>query len=194
MDKNKIKSFFDGLAAGWDAGAVVSGDKINKIFKNAGIAAGCDVLDVACGTGVLFPFFLQQKVNSITGIDISSHMARIAKEKFAGENITVFNGDAETYSFPSLYDCIIIYDAFPHFADCEKLIRNLTAYLKPDGRLTIAHSMGREKLELHHRNVPEGVSKALLSDDELKKLLAPYYRITVFESDENMIQVVGEKR
>ena len=48
---------------------------IGKILDGAGVAAGKDVLDVACGTGVLFPDYLQRQVGSLTAIDISPEMA-----------------------------------------------------------------------------------------------------------------------
>lgn len=50
-----------------------------------------DVLDVACGTGVLFPDNLKRCVESVTGIDISPEMARLAAEKFP--QVQVICGD-----------------------------------------------------------------------------------------------------
>lgn len=44
---------------------------IRTILDNAGIRAGVDVLDVACGTGVLFPDYLARDVHSVTGVDIA---------------------------------------------------------------------------------------------------------------------------
>ena len=55
MNKQDVIEFFDRLAPGWDAGLIRSDSVIAEILDNAGVKAGVDVLDVACGTGVLFP-------------------------------------------------------------------------------------------------------------------------------------------
>lgn len=47
------------------------------------------VLDVACGTGVLIPDYLERGAAQVTAIDIAPEMVRIAREKFPQENVTV---------------------------------------------------------------------------------------------------------
>lgn len=70
MQKEDVIAFFDRCAPGWDAGTVANDEIIGKILDNTGIAAGMEVLDVACGTGVLFPYYIERGVSSVTGIDI----------------------------------------------------------------------------------------------------------------------------
>ena len=77
IDKRDVQAFFDRLAPDWDAGMVRNEAVIARILDNAGVCEGCTVLDVACGTGVLFPDYLARGA-SVTGIDISPEMARIA--------------------------------------------------------------------------------------------------------------------
>ena len=79
MDKKDIISFFDRCAPWWDADMIRNEELIAAILNNGGIRAGVHVLDVACGTGVLFPYYLQRGVASVTGIDISPEMAKIAE-------------------------------------------------------------------------------------------------------------------
>ena len=64
-----------------------------------------DVLDVACGTGVLFPDYLARDVHSVTGVDIAPEMARRAAEKFPDARVTVRCGDIETVPLPQPFDC-----------------------------------------------------------------------------------------
>ena len=71
MEKKNVAAFFDRCAAWWDADMIRNEPIIAKILDNAGVKAGADVLDVACGTGVLFPDYLSRRVASVTGIDIS---------------------------------------------------------------------------------------------------------------------------
>ena len=55
MEKKDIISFFDHFAPWWDDDMIRNEDIITAILDNGGIKPGIHVLDVACGTGVLFP-------------------------------------------------------------------------------------------------------------------------------------------
>ena len=68
---------------------------ISQILDGAGVREGVRVLDVACGTGVLFPDYLARGVASVTGVDISPEMVKIAREKFTRRNIEVLCADVE---------------------------------------------------------------------------------------------------
>ena len=100
MDKKDVIEFFDRCAPTWDADMIKSDAIIGKILDNAEVGENMDVLDVACGTGVMFDYCLQRGVASVTGIDISPEMARIAAEKYAGnDKVQVICGDVEAYPF-----------------------------------------------------------------------------------------------
>ena len=58
MEKKDIIAFFDRCAPSWDADMIKSDRIIGKILDNAEVGPGLDVLDVACGTGVLFDYYL----------------------------------------------------------------------------------------------------------------------------------------
>lgn len=96
MEKKEIAAFFDRCAPGWDEDLIRNEVTITTILDNAGIKSGQDILDVACGTGVLFPDYLKRGVESVTGIDISPEMAKIAQSKFP--EVQVICGDVEEFS------------------------------------------------------------------------------------------------
>ena len=60
MDKKTVKDFFDNLAKDWDSFEQPNSAVIEKILDYADIRSGCSVLDVACGTGILFPYYLKR--------------------------------------------------------------------------------------------------------------------------------------
>lgn len=194
LQKDDIIAFFDRCAPTWDAELVHDDEKIRTILDNAGVGAGSRVLDVACGTGVLIPDYLAREVASVTAIDISPQMARLAAEKFPQENVTVLCGDVEATSFDTPFDCVVVYNAFPHFPDPARLIGTLAGLLKTGGRLTVAHGMSRASLDRHHSGTAQGVSLGLPDADALAALFAPYFDVTVKISDERMYQLVGVKR
>ena len=116
MDKQDVIAFFDRAAATWDAEMIKSDTIINRILDNAEVGEGMSVLDVACGTGVMFDYYLNRGVKNVVGIDISPEMAKIAGEKYAQEErVEVLCGDVEEFSFDRKFDRIVVYNAFPIF-------------------------------------------------------------------------------
>ena len=192
MEKKDIITFFDKCAPWWDADMVRNEDLIAMILDNGGIRENMHVLDVACGTGVLFPDYLKRNVASVTGIDISPEMARIAQEKFP--DVKVICGDVETEEFPQKFDAIMVYNAFPHFPDPARLIKVLADLVKPGGKLSVAHGMSRAQLTSHHAGRASSVSIDLLHEKELAALMEPYFDLEVMISNDRMYQVAGTRR
>ena len=195
MNKRDVIEFFDRYAPNWDADQIPKDKIINRILDNAGVAEGQDILDVACGTGILFPFYLERKVASVTGIDISPEMAKLAAEKHREyECIRVVCGDVEETPFDRQFDSIMVYNAFPHFPEPEQLIATLASLTKEGGRLTIAHGASREQIDNHHSGAASKVSNGLMYADELKLLFEPYFDVDIVISTQEMYQVSGVRR
>lgn len=193
MEKQDIIDFFDKHAHHWDDDMIRNDDVINTILDNAGVGEGITILDVACGTGVLFPDYISRNVKSVTGIDISSQMAEIAKKKFNQDNITVICGDVEEMECKEPFDCVIVYNAFPHFINPDRLIKKLSEMIKAGGSVTVAHGMSRKMIDRHHSGTAHKVSAGLMSEDELAEIFSKYLKVTVKISDDNMYQVTGIK-
>ena len=194
MTKQAVIEFFDTLAPGWDAEMIRNDAIISEILDGAGVHAGCDVLDVACGTGVLVPDYLKRNVKSVTAVDISPEMARIAREKFQRSDVDVQCADVESWQPEKQFDCIVVYNAFPHFPDPEHLIAVLSGFLKPGGTLTVAHGMSRAVIDRHHSGAAAKVSMGLLHEDVLADIFSKHLTVTVKKSDDRMYQVTGIRR
>lgn len=194
MEKKDIIEFFDRCAPNWDAEMVKNEEIIGRILDNAEITEGLDILDVACGTGVMIPYYLERNAASVTAIDISPEMAKIAAEKFEGEpRVTVLCGDIEEAAFERQFDRIVVYNAFPHFPNPQRLLRTLAGLLKEGGRLTIAHGASREVIDSHHSGSASKISNGLMQADRLKRLFDPYFEVEVMISNGRMYQVSGVK-
>lgn len=192
MNKDTIKEFFNGFAPRWDNEPIADIEIINTILDNAKICENIDVLDVGCGTGVMFPFYLERNVNSITAIDLSPEMVKIAKSKFPQADVIC--DDAENIIFDKQFDVVMIYNAFPHFPKPEKLIENLSKALKSGGRISIAHGMSKKELDEIHMKSAGRVSNILPESDELAEILKPYFNVDIKISSEKMYQVTGTKK
>ena len=192
MEKKEIAEFFDHCAPRWDSDMISNEAVITAILDNGGIKEGIDVLDVACGTGVLFPDYLKRNVASVTAIDLSPEMAKIAQSKFPA--VKVICGDVETAAFDRKFDAVMVYNAFPHFPDPAHLIEVLAGLVKPGGRLSVAHGMSRAALTHHHAGCASRVSIDLLHEKELAALFEPYFHVDVVISNDRMYQVSGVRR
>ena len=195
MEKKDVIEYFDRCAPTWDGEMRKDDEILAAILDNAEVGEGMDVLDVACGTGVLFPHYLKRNVASVTGIDISPEMAKIAAGKFEAEpKVRIICGDVEETDFDRKFDRIVVYNALPHFPKPKRLIKVLSTLLKEDGRLTIAHGASRETIDAQHSGVASKVSNGLMRAEELVKLFDPYFDVEIMISNRKMYQVSGVKR
>lgn len=193
MNKQDVIDFFDRAASHWDADMIRNDAVIAKILDGARVRPGIRVLDVACGTGVVIPDYLSRGAASVTAVDISPEMARIAKAKFPQEEVRVLCGDIEALELREKFDCVMVYNAFPHFPDPEKLIATLAGLLAPGGTLTVAHGMSREKIDRHHEGAASKVSVGLMHEDKLAQIFEKHLTVTVKISNRDMYQVTGTK-
>ena len=194
IEKQAVIDFFDRCAPTWDAEMIRSDRKINIILDNARVGAGSCVLDVACGTGVLTPDYLARSVASVTAVDISPEMIRRARGKFRDDRVQFLCGDVETLDVGRNFDAVVVYNAFPHFPDPERLVARLALLLRPGGVLTVAHGMGRAAIDGHHKGRASAVSRGLMSAQELAAIFEKHLTVTTVLSTEEIYQVAGEKR
>ena len=191
MNKESIKVFFDNLASSWDKDMIKNEEVIKIILDNANIKSGIDILDVACGTGVLIDDYLNRNVNKITAIDLSSEMIKVAKSKFSDERVNFICKDILDFNDGNKYDSIMVYNAFPHFCDGQALIKHLSSLLKDGGTLSVAHGMSKDMINKHHSGSASDVSNILISAKELSDIFSKYLSVKDVISNVLMYQVTG---
>lgn len=189
MDKTSIEAFFDRAASSWDDEMIKDDLIIKTILDNAHIEEDDTVLDVACGTGVMIPYYLERSANP-TGIDLSKKMVEIAKDKF--KDVEFIWGDVEELN-DRKFDHVVVYNAFPHFIDPEALVKHLATLLNENGTLTIAHGMSRERINHHHEGAASSISNGLMKAGELAKIMYKYLDVYVSIDDDKMYQVSGNR-
>lgn len=195
INKQDVITFFDKLSVSWDQDAIIDEHKIEMILNYAGIKSGSSVLDVACGTGILIPYYMKHKVKKVVGVDISSKMIEIAKEKYADcDCVDFYIGDMEEIDLDQQFDCVMVYNAFPHFTNPQKLIKQLAGHLKENGILCVAHGMSRAEIDSCHKGKAKHVSNGLIHEDKMEKLFEPYFEVKTKISNQDFYVVVGKKR
>ena len=188
MNKTSIEAFFDRAASSWDDEMIKDDLIIKTILDNANVEEGNTVLDVACGTGVMIPYYLERSANP-TGIDLSKKMVEISQSKF--KDIEFIWGDVEELT-DCKFDHVVVYNAFPHFINPEALVKHLATLLIKNGTLTIAHGMSRERINHHHEGVASSISKGLIKASELAKIMSKYLDVYISIDDDKMYQVGGK--
>ncbi len=121
--------FVPALFAPWSA----------PVAEAAGIAPGQEVLDVACGTGVLAREAAKrvQPGGTVTGLDRNDGMLAVARRKAPG--IDWRHGLAEQLPFEDgRFDAVVSQFGLMFFEDRARALAEMWRVLKPGGRLAVA--------------------------------------------------------
>lgn len=189
MNKNDVIQFFNNHAETWDDHRIRNQKVVDYILDEAGVKEGASVLDIGCGTGELFEDYENRKVGILMGVDIASKMLEVARRKYP--YVSTICADATELTLESRFDCIVVYNAFPHFPYPEKLIHQMSHLLKPGGRFTIAHGMSRAAIDKHHEGEAKKISLGLMKADDLADLMSKYLTVDKIVSDKEKYLVSG---
>ncbi len=177
MSHDKHQEFFDEMAAEWDLMFTAEDlELLSHVVGKLDVAEGMDILDLGCGTGILFDL-LRRRVGPdgmVTGVDFSIQMARMAHRNFPFDNVTVVDADAISLPFgDSTYDMAVSFSAFAHFSDKKKALSELDRVLRPGARFYIFHLQSSLELaETHNRMGGIVQGDKLPSEAELREMFA----------------------
>ena len=147
LSKNKINSMFDSISNEYDFlnNIITFGGHVkwkNDIVKIARENNPTTILDIATGTADIAIKFSEIQNSKIIGIDISSKMLDVGREKIQKKSLAkrVFlkKGDAENLEFDSnSFDIISIGYGVRNFENLKKGLKESFRVLSPNGKLII---------------------------------------------------------
>jgi len=107
-------------------------------WKLLGLKSGAAVLDLACGQGV-FSRYLAQKGMTVTGLDVSQELVRLAQKRQSGKKIRFECADAADPSAleGGSFDGIVCLLAVQNIEHLEPVFANVHRWLKPGGRFVM---------------------------------------------------------
>ncbi|GAA0179580.1 methyltransferase domain-containing protein [Clostridium sediminicola] len=147
---------------------------MDKSIKQLNINKNHKVLDVACGTGVLYPLLMNIPVKKYTGLDISEKMLEEFSKEYNDAETKLGDFDKQI-KLEEMYDIIIIFNSIPHFENLDVVFENSRNNLKQDGKLSIVHGRTRRGLTEHHNKIGYNLGRdAIPKDDVLEKLCNDY--------------------
>src|SRR4051812_16034494 len=110
------------------------------LIRTAGITPDDEVLDVACGPG-LVACEVAKVARHVIGLDLTPAMIEQARERQQSlglNNLTWVQGDAQPLPFPdATFPRVVTRYSFHHFTDTKGVFAEMVRVCKPGGRVTV---------------------------------------------------------
>ncbi len=169
------QAFFDKLAEEWDLMFTAEDlERLMHLVDKLGVKPGMDILDVGCGTGILFDMLRRKtgEKGTVTGLDFSINMIRIAHRNFPFDNVNVVDADVSMLPFSDKkFDLAIAFASFPHFVEKRKALDEIHRVLKSGAEFHIVHLASSKEVGELHKRIGGVVEKDQLpSAAELQKM------------------------
>lgn len=117
---------------------VIEAEHLHRYLLACELAAGRDVLDVACGEGY-GSSLLAGAARSVVGVDIADSAVGHAREKYAKPNLRFVQGDCARLPVESAsVDMIVSFETIEHHDQHEAMMLEVKRVLRPGGTLLIS--------------------------------------------------------
>ena len=153
--KEQVTQMFDAISGNYDGlNRVISfgidvkwRKKVVELVKSKNPET---ILDIATGTGDLAIMLSKTEAKKIIGLDLSSGMLAIGKQKINQKNLSdkieMVLGDSENIPFPNNhFDAITVSFGIRNFETLEKGLLEILRVLKPNGIFVILETSNPEK-------------------------------------------------
>lgn len=123
--------------------ATVALDAEKKVWRDAGLCPGMQVLDLACGPGFTACELAREvgPQGTVTGVDINEALIAVAHQAKASEgveNVSFTTGNVYELSLPeNTFDFVYARFVFQHLNDPQRALARIRSVLKPGGTLCI---------------------------------------------------------
>lgn len=152
-------------------------DSIQMLIEMSDLTPEDNVLDVACGPGLVLCEFAKI-ANRATGIDITNTMLEQAQKRQSELNLTNITwdlGDVTELPYPSeSFSVVITRYSFHHFVEPDKVLAEMFRVCKPNGTILIADVvLPIENLENYNKmeRLRDNSHTSGLTFDQMEKML-----------------------
>ena len=156
----------------------------------------CEAIDLGCGAGN-YTIYLASRGFDVTGVDFSPEAIKIAKQNAKKKNmqcafyvtdlVDELTDLKQTWEFA--YDWGVLHHIFPQYR--PKYVLNVHRILKPSAKyLSTCFSEKDTAFEGSgkYRKTPSGSTLYFSSEDELRELFSPYFKIL----DLRTVEIAGK--
>ncbi|HEY2494337.1 MAG TPA: class I SAM-dependent methyltransferase [Paenibacillus sp.] len=142
MDNVKMKDYLEGSQQQWDeeykTGAWDYLSDITEFSRYSTVygyvrklVAEEGILDMGCGTGILYDLLLDSEKKVYTGVDLSQEAIKIATDK--SPEHTFYCGDILTYVPQKQYDVMIFNESLHYVTNTSSVLLRYSNYLTQNG-------------------------------------------------------------
>ena len=168
------RNYFNGKAKDWNSKQSEKNAKIHQLLSKLDLQRCTSILDIGCGTGVLFPFLIKfaQRQAKVFAIDFAECMAReAAQQNYPAANVLC--GCARYLPFiDNSIDLVIAFHVIPHIQGKYRAIKECWRVLKPYGKLAIIHLHGSQEINAIHAEIGGTVENhKLQSGEQMERML-----------------------
>jgi ubiquinone/menaquinone biosynthesis C-methylase UbiE len=154
---DRTRQEFAKQADGFSASAATNDEaQVARLVSAISPLAGCRVLDVACGPGIVTRA-LAARAREVVALDLTPQMLAKARERCAKaglSNITFHEGSATALPFADgAFDVVVTRLSFHHFLEPAAVLAEMLRVLRPGGIVAVADVVtdeNREKSELQN--------------------------------------------
>lgn len=137
------------------------------------LAAGIDVLDIACGEGY-GSYLLADCAKSVLGVDVAADAIAHAATKYQRSNLRYVHGSATSVPLQDdSVDLVVSFETLEHLREHDDMLAELRRVLRPGGRVIISSPDRRFYSEATGHKNPFHLRE--LSCDEFCGLLARFF-------------------
>ncbi len=183
------QEFFDQLAREWDLHFTAEDlERLSNLVERLNVKPGMDILDLGCGTGILFDMLRRKvgKEGTVTGVDFSIEMARLAHRNFPFDNVNVVDADVINLPFKdSTFDMAVAFAAFPHFSDKQRALDEIHRVLKNDARFYIIHLESSKEVTEEHKRIGGAIAQDTIPSEEEMRQMFSRGRFTDLKIDDH---------
>jgi ubiquinone/menaquinone biosynthesis C-methylase UbiE len=120
-------------------------------IKKLSLQRGNCVIELGCGTGLNFPFLMEQigPEGRLIGIDLTPGMLDIARERVersGWKNVELIQSDIAAYDFPEGVNGVLATGLFGYIPEYDLVIKAASEALVPGGHLVILDGKQPENL------------------------------------------------
>ncbi len=173
----KMGEFFDSRLEGYEEHQLSCIDSAKEFYPFTASClpqtSGAHILDLGCGTGLELGYYFKIFPEAIvTGIDLSSRMLDVLRNKYPDKSLTLVAGSYFEVPFGEcVFDAAVSVESLHHFSKEEKvpLFKKVRRALKPGGFfiLTDYFSLSEEEEQLHRSKFLRLKQEQGISDVEL---------------------------
>jgi ubiquinone/menaquinone biosynthesis C-methylase UbiE len=156
MKEHRVtRSYFNAIAAEWDNGEIDTYGTLKDLLSQLQLEKTHAVLDLGCGTGVLFPLLRQLTLGrtKLFAVDFAHRMTLEAARK-SHRSFRILCGCAQHLPFSDdTFDRIIAFHVFPHIHHKVQALQECRRVMRPGGKLGIIHLHSSHEINSIHAEI-----------------------------------------